>query len=88
MQIMTGFELAEKNKKLAAIQCIKLLGQKDPENVVLKQKGIYYHINKRGKKRILLPCISFNDYKKAEKKHPDARMMKCIGYYVLYWVEE
>lgn len=31
---MLAFDLSEKNKKLAAIQYIKLLGLKNPENVL------------------------------------------------------
>ena len=55
---MLAFDLAEKNKKLAAIQYIKLLGLKNPENVL--REGIYYsHINARGKKTIIASLYIF-----------------------------
>lgn len=83
---MLAFDLAEKNKKLAAIQYIKLLGLKNPENVL--REGIYYsHINARGKKRLLLPCISFSEYEKKNKEYINTRMQKCLGYYVLEIIE-
>lgn len=83
---MLAFDLAEKNKKLAAIQYIKLLGLKNPENVL--REGIYYsHINAGGKKRLLLPCISFSEYEKKNKEYLDTRMQKCLGYYVLEIIE-
>lgn len=83
---MLAFDLVEKNKKLAAIQYIKLLGLKNPENVL--REGIYYsHINARGKKRLLLPCISFSEYEKKNKEYPNAKMQKCLGYYVLEIIE-
>lgn len=52
---MLAFDLAEKSKKDAVIQYIKLLGLKDPENIVQESNGIFSHTNTRGKKRILIP---------------------------------
>lgn len=80
---MLAFDLAEKNKKDAVIQYIKLLGQKDPENVVQEGNGIFSHTNTRGKKRILIPCISFSEYQRREKEYAKTKMQKCLGYYVL-----
>lgn len=57
---MLAFDLAEKSKKDAVIKYIKLLGLKDPENVVQESNGIFSHTNTRGKKRILIPCYLLN----------------------------
>lgn len=73
------------HSKDAAIQCLKLLGQKNPENVIKESDGIYSHTNLKGKTRYLLPCLSFSKYKKEQIKRPKASYYKCIGYYVLYW---
>lgn len=81
--IMLAFDLAEKSKKDAVIQYIKLLGLKDPENVVQESNGIFSHTNTRGKKRILIPCIRFSEYKRKAKEYPKNRVQKCLGYYVL-----
>lgn len=80
---MKHFEMAEKNKKLAAIQYIRLLGQKNPENVVSEANGLFSHTNTKGKKRMLLPCITFDEYKVEKEKHNKTKMQKCLGYYVL-----
>ena len=72
---MLAFDLAEKSKKDAVIQYIKLLG--------LKDNGIFSHTNTRGKKRILIPCIRFSEYKRKAKEYPKNRVQKCLGYYVL-----
>lgn len=77
--------LAEKNKRLAAIQCIKLLGNKNPESVNLEDNGYFTHVNSRGRKRTMLVCSTYKEYEKKQKLHPDAQMMKCISFYVLYW---
>lgn len=84
---MLAFELAEKNKKIAVVQCLKLLNQKNPDIVKDNEDGTFSHTNMRGKTRIFLPCISFKDYEKNQKEFPSAKMHKCIGYYVLYWSE-
>lgn len=42
---MLAFDLAEKSKKDAVIKYIKLLGLKDPENVVQESNGIFSHTN-------------------------------------------
>lgn len=76
-------ELVEKSKKDAVIQYIKLLGLKDPENVVQESNGIFSHTNTRGKKRILIPCIRFSEYKRREKEYQKTKVQKCLGYYVL-----
>lgn len=83
---MEGFlELAEKNKRLAAEQCIKLLGQKNPESVILEENGLYTHTNARGKKRYMLVCHTYKEYAEQQKIRTEAKCHKCIGYYVLYW---
>lgn len=84
---MLAFDLAEKNKKDAVIQYINLLGQKNPENVVQESNGIFSHTNTRGKKRILIPCISFPEYQRREKEYSKTKMQKCLGYYVLEIIE-
>lgn len=73
------------NSKKAAIQCVKLLGQKTPENVRDEGNGMYSHTNARSVKRMLIPCLTMNAYKKKQEQYPHAKLMKCIGYYVLYW---
>lgn len=84
---MNGFlALAEKNKRLAAEQCIKLLRQKNPESIILEDNGLYTHTNLRGKKRYMLVCSTYNEYAKEQEIRPKAKYHKCIGYYVLYWV--
>ena len=75
-------ELVEKSKKDAVIQYIKLLGQKNPENIV-QDNGVFSHTNTRGKKRILIPCITFSEYKRKAKEYPKNKVQKCLGYYVL-----
>lgn len=80
---MLAFDLAEKSKKDAVIQYIKLLGQKNPENIVQEGDGAFSHTNTRGKKRILIPCITFSEYKRKAKEYPKTKMQKCLGYYVL-----
>lgn len=80
---MLAFDLVEKNKKEAAVQYIKLLGQKDPENVVQESNGVFSHTNTRGKKRILIPCITFSEYKRKAKEYPKNKVQKCLGCYVL-----
>lgn len=75
-------ELVEKTKKDAVIQYIKLLGQKNPENIV-QDNGVFSHTNTRGKKRILIPCITFSEYKRKAKEYPKNKVQKCLGYYVL-----
>jgi hypothetical protein len=80
---MLAFDLAEKSKKDAVIKYIKLLGLKDPENVVQESNGIFSHTNTRGKKRILIPCIRFSEYKRREKEYQKTKVQKCLGYYVL-----
>lgn len=76
-------KLIEEGKRLAAIQYIRLLGQKDPENVIQEDNGFYSHTNTRGKKRMLLPCITFAEYKSKKEKYTETRMKKCLGCYVL-----
>ena len=79
-------DLAEKNKKLAAIQYIKLLGLKNPEKVVHEGNGIYVHINNKGRIRRMVVCISHTEYVKKEKEYSvkyKTRFKKCLGYYVL-----
>ena len=75
-------ELVKKTKKDAVIQYIKLLGQKNPENIV-QDNGVFSHTNTRGKKRILIPCITFSEYKRKAKEYPKNKVQKCLGYYVL-----
>ena len=75
-------ELEKKTKKDAVIQYIKLLGQKNPENIV-QDNGVFSHTNTRGKKRILIPCITFSEYKRKAKEYPKNKVQKCLGYYVL-----
>lgn len=76
---MLAFDLAEKNKREAVIQYIKLLNQKNPEDIVQEVS----HTNTRGKKRVLIPCISFSEYQRREKEYQKTKMQKCLGYYVL-----
>ena len=80
---MLAFDLAEKSKKDAVIQYIKLLGLKDPENVVQEGNGVFSHTNTRGKKRILIHCLRYSEYKRKAKEYPKSRVQKCLGYYVL-----
>lgn len=80
---MLAFDLAEKSKKDAVIKYIKLLGLKDPENVVQEGNGVFSHTNTRGKKRILIPCLRYSEYKRKAKEYPKSRVQKCLGYYVL-----
>lgn len=82
---MYDSELVEKSKRLAAEQCIKLLGQKNPESVTLEDNGLYTHTNTRGKKRYMLVCLTFKEYAEQQKIRPEAKLHKCIGFYVLYW---
>ena len=77
--------LSEKNKRIAAEQCIKLLGQKNPKSVVLEDNGLYTHINTRGIKRTMLVCKTFAEYQEEQRLKPKAKYHKCVGYYVLYW---
>lgn len=84
---MLAFDLAEKNKREAAIQYIRLLNQKNPENIVQEANGVFSHTNTRGKKRILIPCISFSEYQRIEKEYSKTKMQKCLGYYVLEIIE-
>jgi len=77
---------AKKLRKDAVIQCVKLLNQKNPENVVEEEDGLYSHTNSRGKKRMFLPCNNYKEYKEALKKYPSANLHRCITYWVLYWV--
>lgn len=83
----TMFELAEKNKKLAAEQCIRLLGQKNPESVHLNENGIFEHINSRGTKRYMKVCLTFKECQIEQQYRPMAKLHKCLGFYVLYWTE-
>jgi len=69
-----------KAKKNAAIQYIKLLGLTNPENVREEPDGTFSHINARGKKRILVPCSTFAEYRKTA--HGNEPMQHCIGFYV------
>lgn len=77
--------LAQKNKRLAAIQCIRLLGQTDPEKVTKETNGLYSHTNKRGKKRFMLVCSTYAEYAREQKVRPNAKLSRCVGYYVLHW---
>lgn len=79
----TVFDLAKKNEELAAAAYVKLSGRKQPEAIVNEGSGVYSHTSSRGKKMILKPCISFNEYKKESSKHPGCKMKKCLGYYVI-----
>ena len=79
---MLAFDLAEKNKMNACMQYIKLLGLKNPEDIV-KDGEFYTHTNSRGKSRTLLPCLTFSEYQKREKEFVKTKMKKCIGYYVI-----
>lgn len=45
-------ELVEKSKKDAVIQYIKLLGQKNPENIVQEGNGVFSHTNTTRKKSL------------------------------------
>ncbi len=76
-------KLTEEGKRLAAVQYIRLLGQKDPENVIQEDNGFYSHTNTRGKKRMLLPCVTFAEYKSKKEKYMETRMKKCLGCYVM-----
>lgn len=76
-------ELVEKSKKDAVIQYIKLLGLKNPENIVQEGNGVFSHTNTRGKKRILIPCLRYSEYKRKAKEYPKTKMQKCLGCYVL-----
>lgn len=87
MEIKTFSALAEENKRLAAIQCIKLLKQKNFEDIKSEGNGLYSHTNSRGVKRFILPCITFREYQTEQKNKPGAKFLKCLGYYVLYWNE-
>lgn len=80
---MLAFDLVEKSKKEAVVQYIKLLNQKNPENIVQEGNGVFSHTNTRGKKRILIPCITFSEYKRKAREHPKTKMQKCLGCYVL-----
>lgn len=84
---MLAFELAEKNKKEAVIQCLKLLNQRNLDVIKDNGDGTFLHTNMRGKTRKFLPCMSFKEYEKKQKEFPYAKFHKCIGYYVLYWNE-
>lgn len=76
-------KLIEEGKRLAAIQYIRLLGQKNPENVIQEDNGFYSHTNTRGKKRMLLPCVTFAEYKGMKEKYTETKMKKCLGCYVM-----
>lgn len=69
-----------KAKKNAAIQYIKLLGLTNPENVREEPDGTFSHVNARGKKRILVPCSTFDEYRKTTQGNEP--MQHCIGFYV------
>ena len=69
-------KLTEEGKRLAA-------GQKDPENVIQEDNGFYSHTNTRGKKRMLLPCVTFAEYKGMKEKYTETKMKKCLGCYVM-----
>ena len=83
----TMFGLAEQNKKLAAEQCIRLLGQKNPEAVHLNEDGLFEHTNSRGKIRHMKVCSTFKEYLFEQADRPAAKLHKCVGYYVLYWTK-
>ena len=83
MTALTVFNLAKENEKLAAAAYVKLSGRKQPEAIVNEGSGVYSHTSSRGKKMILKPCISFDEYKKESSKYPGCKMKKCLGYYVI-----
>jgi hypothetical protein len=87
---MLSFEhLEEKTKREAVIQYVKLLNQKNPENIVQEGKNIFSHTNTRGRKRILIPCRTFSEYQRREKEYSKkTKMQKCLGYYVLEIVDK
>lgn len=70
-------------KIMAAAQYIRLLGLANPDNIVDEGDGVYSHTNSKGRKRNLIPCLTFREYKEKQKIHPDAKVQKCIGYYVM-----
>lgn len=78
---MLAFDLAEKNKKLAAIQYIKLLGLKNPENV-LREGILLFSYKCKRQKTIMLPCISFSEYEKKNKEYiiPECKNVLVIMY--------
>lgn len=76
-------ERMELNRKNAVIQYMRLTGNKNPELVTEAENGSYTHTNARGKKRTLIPCLHFAEYKKLLTIYPKAKMQKCQGYYVL-----
>ena len=78
-------ERTDQNKKLAVIKCVKLLGQKNPENIIWEGNELFSHTNSRGRKRLFLPCLNYHEYSAKLKEHEHADMLKCLGYYVLYW---
>ena len=80
---MLAFNLANKNKQLAAIQYIRLLGLKNPESVRQENDGSFSHTNTKGKKRVMIPCLTFADYRREVAKHTKTKMQKCLGYYVV-----
>ena len=80
---MLAFDLANKNKQLAAIQYIRLLGLKNPDSVQQESDGSFSHTNAKGKKRIRIPCLSFAEYQKENSKYAKTKMQKCLGYYVI-----
>lgn len=86
---MGFYEGIQKNKKEAAIQCIRLLGNRNLEDVSYDaSRDLYLHTNTRGTTRCIQVCANYHEYEQMQKKHPDARLMRCIGFYVLYWTEK
>lgn len=79
------YELYESSKQQAVIQCVSLLGLKNPEAIKKEKGGAYSHTNSRNKKRYFLPCLNQGEYNQKIKDHPEANYRRCRGYYVLYW---
>lgn len=74
-----------KNKKKAAIQCVKLLGQKNPESIVEEGEDLYSHTNLRSRKRLLLVCSNLKECSAKMKLYTNAKYHRCIGFFVIYW---
>lgn len=56
-------KLTEESKRLAAIQYIRLLGQKDPENVIQEDNGFYSHTNTKGKRECCFRVLRLRNTK-------------------------
>lgn len=71
------------HKAKAVIQCIKLLGLKNPEKIVEEKQGLYSHTNLRGRKRFFIPFLHLKDCLTYMEENPETNYKKCLGFYVV-----